>query len=81
MPSFWFGLILIIFFSVTLRWLPVSGTGSWQHFVMPTIALGYYATPAFMRLIRSGMIEVLSSDYIRTDRATHSSRSGQRSIS
>jgi len=69
MPSFWFGLILIIFFSVTLRWLPVSGTGSWQHFVMPTIALGYYATPAFMRLIRSGMIEVLSSDYIRTARA------------
>ena len=56
-------------FSITLRWLPVSGTGSWAHFVMPTIALGYYVAPAFMRLTRAGMIEVLASDYIRTARA------------
>jgi peptide/nickel transport system permease protein len=49
--------------------LPVSGSGTWQHFVMPSIALGYYAAPAFMRLIRAGMIEVLSADYIRTARA------------
>jgi len=69
MPSFWFGLILIIFFSVYLGLLPVSGSDSWQHFVLPTITLGYYATPAFMRLLRSGMMEVLSSDYIRTARA------------
>ena len=69
MPSFWFGLIMIIFFGVTLRWLPISGSGSPAHYVMPTIALGYYATPAFMRLIRSGMLEVLSSDHIRTARA------------
>jgi peptide/nickel transport system permease protein len=47
----------------------VSGSGTWQHFVMPSIALGYYAAPAFMRLIRAGMIEVLSADYIRTARA------------
>ncbi|WP_022664051.1 ABC transporter permease [Desulfospira joergensenii] len=69
MPSFWFGLILIIFFGVHLRWLPISGSESWQHFVMPTIALGYYATPAIMRLVRSGMMEVLGSDHIRTARA------------
>ncbi|MCP4687400.1 MAG: ABC transporter permease [Desulfobacterales bacterium] len=69
MPSFWFGLIMIIFFGVTLRWLPISGSDTWAHFVMPTIALGYYATPAFMRLIRSGMMEVLASDHIRTARA------------
>jgi len=69
MPSFWFGLIMIIFFGVYLRWLPISGSDTWAHFVMPTIALGYYATPAFMRLTRSGMLEVLASDHIRTARA------------
>ena len=69
MPSFWFGLIMIIFFGVILRWLPISGSDTAAHFVMPTIALGYYATPAFMRLTRSGMLEVLASDHIRTARA------------
>jgi peptide/nickel transport system permease protein len=69
MPNFFFALILVMLFSITLRWLPVSGSGSWLHFVMPTIALGYYVAPAFMRLIRAGMIEVLSADYIRTARA------------
>lgn len=69
LPSFWFGLLLMIFFGLTLRWLPVSGTGSWEHFVMPAITLAYYAAPAFMRLTRTGMIEVLGSDYIRTARA------------
>jgi peptide/nickel transport system permease protein len=69
MPSFWFGLILIIFLGVHLRWLPISGSDSWQNFVMPTVALGYYATPAIMRLVRSGMLEVLASDHIRTARA------------
>ena len=69
MPNFFFALILIMLFSITWRMLPVSGSGTWQHFVMPSIALGYYAAPAFMRLIRAGMIEVLSADYIRTARA------------
>lgn len=69
LPNFFFALLLIMAFSITLRWLPVSGSESWQHFVMPTIALGYYAAPAFMRLIRAGMIEVLEADYIRTARA------------
>ncbi|WP_136661357.1 ABC transporter permease [Nitratireductor sp. XY-223] len=69
MPSFWFGLMLIVVFSVDLRWLPASGSSSWLNFVLPTVVLGYYATPAIMRLTRAGMLEVLQSDYIRTARA------------
>jgi len=69
LPNFFFALLLIMLFSISLRWLPVSGSDSWQHFIMPTVALGYYAAPAFMRLIRAGMIEVLDADYIRTARA------------
>jgi ABC-type dipeptide/oligopeptide/nickel transport system permease component len=69
LPNFFFALCLILLFSITLRWLPVSGSGTWQHFVMPTVALGYYAAPAFMRLIRAGMIETLAADYVRTARA------------
>jgi peptide/nickel transport system permease protein len=69
LPTFFFALVLIMLFSINLRWLPVSGSDTWQHFVMPTIALGYYVTPPMMRLVRAGMIEVLSSDYVRTARA------------
>ncbi len=69
LPNFFLALLLIMLFSINLRWLPVSGTGTWQHFVMPTIALGYYVAPPFMRLVRAGMIEVLASDYVRTARA------------
>ncbi|MGR3594604.1 MAG: ABC transporter permease [Limimaricola soesokkakensis] len=69
MPSFWFGLILIVVFSINLRWLPASGAESWRHFILPTIVLGYYAMPAIMRLTRAGMLEVLSADYVRTARA------------
>ncbi len=69
LPNFFFALLLIMLFSLTLRVLPVSGSGTWQHYVMPAIALGYYVAPAFMRLIRAGMIEVLGADYIRTARA------------
>jgi|SRR5690625_4481934 len=66
MPSFWFALLLMLVFGVYWRLLPVSGSDTLLHFVMPAIALGYYATPAIMRLTRAGMIEVLASDYIRT---------------
>ncbi|WP_440408488.1 ABC transporter permease [Neorhizobium petrolearium] len=68
-PSFWFGLILIVVFSVNLGWVPASGTRQWTGYVLPMIVLGYYATPAIMRLTRAGMLEVLSADYIRTARA------------
>ena len=66
MPSFFFALVLILLFGVRLRWLPITGSETWLHFIMPAVALGYYATPAIMRLTRAGMLEVLSSDYIRT---------------
>jgi peptide/nickel transport system permease protein len=69
MPTFWFALTLILWFGVHLRLLPITGSESWAHFVMPAIALGYYLTPGVMRLTRAGMLEVLSSDYIRTARA------------
>ncbi len=74
LPNFFFALLLIMLFSIQLRWLPVSGSNTWAHFVMPTIALGYYVAPAFMRLVRAGMVEVLSADYIRTARAKGLSR-------
>lgn len=69
MPSFWFALLLVILLSVTFPILPTSGSETWQHFIMPTIVLGYFAAPAIMRLTRSGMITTLESDYIRTARA------------
>jgi ABC-type dipeptide/oligopeptide/nickel transport system permease component len=69
MPNFFFALILIMVFAVMLQIVPASGSDGWEHFVLPSVALGYYVAPAFMRLIRSGMIDVLASDYVRTARA------------
>lgn len=68
-PSFWLGLMMIWLFAVELRWLPVSGSQTLAHFIMPALVLGYYATPSMLRLCRAGMIEALSSDYVRTARA------------
>ena len=69
LPSFFFALILIYWLGIVWRVLPITGTASWLNFIMPSIALGYYVTPAIMRLTRAGMLDVLSSDYIRTARA------------
>ena len=69
MPSFWFALTLMLWLGIIWRLLPITGSDSWANFVMPSIALGYYITPAAMRLTRAGMLEVLSADYIRTARA------------
>ena len=68
-PIYWLGLMLMIVFSVQLKWLPASGYGSWENMVLPTIALGSFLAPITMRLVRSNMIDVLSQDYIRTARA------------
>jgi peptide/nickel transport system permease protein len=65
-PNFWFGLLLIYVLSVQFRLLPASGTEGIQSFIMPMIVLGTNAVPAIMRLTRTGMLEVLGSDYIRT---------------
>jgi len=69
MPSFWLGLILMIVLGLKLGLLPISGTGTWQHYVMPGIVLAFTAVPALTRLTRSGMLEALASDYVRTARA------------
>ncbi|WP_367272957.1 ABC transporter permease [Candidatus Symbiopectobacterium sp.] len=69
MPNFWFALLPILIFAVGLKWLPVAGNATWQNFVLPAIALGYYAMPSLMRLTNSGMLDVLNADYIRTARA------------
>ena len=69
MPLFWLGIVLIIIFGVWLKWLPASGSETWQHLILPAITLGSFILPLNMRLVRSGMLEVLSQDYIRTARA------------
>ena len=69
MPSFWLGLIMMLTFGLALGWLPISGTGTWEHFVMPGVVLAFSAVPALTRLTRAGMIQALGSDYIRTARA------------
>lgn len=69
MPPFWLGLLLIIFFGLTLNILPVSGSETWKHLVLPTAVLAIATMPTIMRLTRSGMIDALRADYIRTARA------------
>lgn len=69
MPTFWTGLMLILIFSVNFGWLPVSGRDTWQNIVLPATVLGIYSTGRITRLVRSGMLEVLGKEYIRTARA------------
>jgi ABC-type dipeptide/oligopeptide/nickel transport system permease component len=69
MPIFWLGIMLIILFAVIFRLLPASGRGTPAHLILPAITLGAYLAPLTMRLTRSGMLDVLTQDYIRTARA------------
>jgi len=69
MPHFWLGIMLMLFFSVFLGWLPTSGRGTLAHLIMPALSLGLPLMAMFARLTRSVMLEVLNLDYIRTARA------------
>ena len=69
MPIFWLGIMLVIIFAVQLRLLPASGYGTWRHFLMPAFTLGAFLAPITMRLVRSGVIEIMNMEYIKTARA------------
>jgi peptide/nickel transport system permease protein len=73
-PGFWFGLVMIVLLGLELQWLPISGVDTWQGYIMQGIVLAFSAIPALMRLTRSGMIDALAADYIRTARAKGLSR-------
>ncbi len=68
-PTYWIGLMLILFFAVSLRWFPASGIGDWRNLVLPAATLGFFSTAKIMRLTRSAMLDVLDADYLRTARA------------
>ena len=68
-PPFWLGIMLIIFFSVSLRFFPTSGREDWDSIVLPAITLGWYYAAANLRLVRSAMLDVLDSEYIKLARA------------
>jgi ABC-type dipeptide/oligopeptide/nickel transport system permease component len=67
-PNFWIGIVLIYVFSVQLGWLPSSRMGGWQHYVLPTITLGTFLVAGYMRLMRSSMLEVLDSEFVKLAR-------------
>jgi len=69
LPIFWLGIMLIIIFAVRLKALPASGYGTWQHFLMPAFCLGAFLAPITMRLVRSGVVEVMNMEFIKTARA------------
>jgi len=66
MPVFWLGVMLILIFSVTLRWFPSSGRGGIQHLVLPAITLGMFSMARTARVMRSSMLEVLGKEYMTT---------------
>ena len=68
-PVYWIGLLLIVLFAVTLRWLPASGYGRWEFLVLPALTLGSRSIAYLARVTRSAMLEVLGADFVRTARA------------
>ena len=79
MPSFWFGMILVLIFSVGFKALglpslPSNGIGDWTHYVLPVATLGLHSAAQIMRLTRSTMLETIQQDYVRTAKAKGASR-------
>jgi len=68
LPSFWLAIVAIYFFSVWLGWFPTSGMGTPAHYVLPVLTLSFFSLPIFTRLIRSSMLEVLGSEYVKLAR-------------
>jgi ABC-type dipeptide/oligopeptide/nickel transport system permease component len=68
MPSFWLGILLIFVFSVELGWLPSGRMGGPEHYVLPVITLGAFLIAGFMRLVRSSMLEVMESEFVKLAR-------------
>ncbi|MEM6427992.1 MAG: ABC transporter permease [Deinococcota bacterium] len=68
-PSYWLGLMLISVFSVTLAWVPIAAVDGWQGLVLPAATLGFAAAAPVARFTRSGMLEVMSQDFVRTARS------------
>lgn len=73
-PGFWLAIVFILIFAVQLRWLPPSGSGTWQHLLLPALSAAFYPAAMFMRLTRSNLLDVLAHDYIRTARSKGLSR-------
>lgn len=68
-PNFWLGIMLVLLFSVTLRWLPVSGFSGWESLILPAATIGIILTASNLRIIRTAMLEVLSAQYVMVARA------------
>ena len=69
-PNFWLGLIMILIFALAIPIFPVSGDKTFFHFVLPSIVLGASSVPAVMRLMRTGLLDVINADFIRTARSS-----------
>ena len=68
MPMFWVGIVLIQVFAVYMRWLPSGGTGTLAHYILPAFTLGWWLVAGIMRLLRSSMLEVLDSEFVKLAR-------------
>ena len=69
LPPFWLGIMLILIFAVELEWLPTFGRGGVKHYILPSITLGWLAASGYLRLMRSAMLEVLDSEFVKFARA------------
>jgi peptide/nickel transport system permease protein len=68
LPAFWLGIVLMWIFAVTLGWFPTSGRGGIEYMILPAITLGWFQVAAIMRLVRSSMLEVLDSEFVKLTR-------------